>query len=95
MLTKVFPKGSLKKEPVDYAKGRSENDFVDYLNEIAGTYRLVGGLLNDKAGRIVDLDELVKKLTAATTAVEKSSVYTEVEQVLSKLTSTYLSPLFF
>src|SRR5271154_98330 len=91
VLILVFPKGSSKKEPVNYEKGRSEKDLVDFLNEKAGTHRLVGGALNDNAGKIVDLDELAKKLAAATTKAEESFVYTELEQVLSKLTSTFRS----
>jgi protein disulfide-isomerase A6 len=91
LFTLVFPKGSSKKEPVSYEKGRSEKDLVDFLNEKAGKHRLVGGALNDKAGRIVDLDELAKKLAAATTKAEESFVYTELEQALSKLTSTFHS----
>jgi protein disulfide-isomerase A6 len=90
-LTLVFPKGSSKKEPVNYEKGRSEKDLVNFLNEKADKHRLVGGALNDNAGRIVDLDELAKKLVAATTKAEESFVYTELEQVLSKLTSTFRS----
>jgi protein disulfide-isomerase A6 len=86
----VFPKGSSKKEAINYEKGRTEKDFVDYLNENAGTHRLVGGALSDKAGRIVDLDELAKKLATATTKEEEGYVYTELEQVLAKLTSRYL-----
>ena len=85
----VFPKGSSKKEPVDYDDGRSEEEFVEFLNEKAGTNRLVGGALNDNAGRIVDLDELAKKLSAATNEAEKSSVFTEVEKVLAKVHSKW------
>lgn len=85
----VFPKGSSKKEAVDYEKGRTEKDFVDFLNENAGTHRLVGGALSDKAGRIVDLDELAKKLAAATTKGEEGYVYTELEQVLANHASRY------
>ena len=85
----VFPKGSSKKEAVDYEKGRTEKDFVDFLNENAGTHRLVGGALSDKAGRIVDLDELAKKLAAATTKEEEGYVYTELEQVLANHASRY------
>ena len=85
----VFPKGSSKKEPVAYNGGRTEKDLVDFLNEHAGTNRLVGGSLNDNAGRIVDLDELAKKLASATTEAERGYVYTELEQVLARVTSEY------
>jgi len=88
-LISVFPKGSDKKEPLNYEQGRSEKDFVDYLNEKAGTHRLVGGGLSDSAGRIVDLDELARKVSAAISDEEKNPIYTELQEVLSKLTSPY------
>jgi thiol-disulfide isomerase/thioredoxin len=44
---KFFPKGG---EPVDYTGGRSEADFVAFLNEKCGTHRAVGGGLNDEVG---------------------------------------------
>jgi len=85
----VFPKGS-KKEPVNYEKGRTEKDFIDFLNENAGTSRVAGGGLSDNAGRIIDLDQLAEKLAAATSKAEEGQVYSELEQVLGKITSRYL-----
>lgn len=41
-----FPKDN--KEGVPYQGGRSEADFVNYLNENCGTSRAVGGGLSDK-----------------------------------------------
>lgn len=58
---KFFPKGT--STPVDYDGGRSEQDFVTYLNEKAGTHRVVGGGLDAKAGTIDILDTIVGKLT--------------------------------
>lgn len=94
LLIIVFPKGKDKKEPVAYEQGRSEQDFVGYLNEKAGTHRVAGGGLTESAGRIVDLDALAGKLSSAISEAEKSSVYTQLEQVLSKLTSAYLTTSF-
>ncbi|KAL4940906.1 hypothetical protein BDV06DRAFT_195683 [Aspergillus oleicola] len=56
---KFFPKGST--EGVAYNGARTEEAFIDFLNEHAGTHRAVGGGLNDKAGTIDVLDELVAK----------------------------------
>ncbi len=56
---KYFPKGSTTPEP--YNGGRSEKDFVSFINEKAGTHRAVGGGLDTMAGRISELDELVKQ----------------------------------
>lgn len=41
-----------------YESGRDEESFVEYLNEKAGTHRMPGGGLNDKAGRVPELDEV-------------------------------------
>lgn len=43
---KFFPKGA--SEPIAYEGARSEEAFVDYLNEKCGTFRAVGGALNEK-----------------------------------------------
>jgi endogenous inhibitor of DNA gyrase (YacG/DUF329 family) len=43
---KFFPKGN-DKSPIDYNQGRSEADFVSFLNEHCGTHRAPGGGLND------------------------------------------------
>jgi protein disulfide-isomerase A6 len=89
----VFPKGSSKKEAVNYEGARTEKDLVEYLNKQAGKHRLAGGTLDDNAGRIVDLDELAKKLAAATDEAEIGYVYTEVNQFVEKTNSKY-SPLY-
>ena len=60
---KYFPKGS--KEAVDYTGGRSEADFVEFMNEKAGTHRMVGGGLDVKAGTIDALDSIVSTLTGS------------------------------
>ncbi|KAJ7170695.1 protein disulfide isomerase [Mycena crocata] len=60
---KFFPKGST--EPESYEGGRSEADFVDFLNEKCGTYRAVGGGLSDQAGRLAEFDALATKFFAA------------------------------
>lgn len=59
---KFFPKGSSTAE--DYGGGRSEEDFVEFLNGKAGTHRVAGGGLDDKAGTIASLDEIIFKLAS-------------------------------
>jgi len=64
---KFFGKGKENKEnPIAYNGGRSEQAFVDFLNEKCGTQRAIGGGLNDLAGRIPSLDELAQKFVDAT-----------------------------
>jgi len=56
---KFFPKGS--KDPENYEGGRAENDFIEFLNLKAGTHRIVGGSLDNKAGTIDSLDSVIAK----------------------------------
>jgi protein disulfide-isomerase A6 len=71
---KFFPKGS--STPVPYEGGRTEADFVAYLNEHCGTHRAVGGGLNEQAGRLAQLDTLASRFFSAT-ADARSAVYEE------------------
>ena len=63
---KYFPKGSTT--PEDYNGGRTEADFVEFMNEKAGTHRMVGGGLDLKAGTISALDSVVNTLTGSNIA---------------------------
>lgn len=65
---KFFPKGSTS--PIAYEGGRSEADFVAYLNEKAGTHRVPGGGLDATAGTIAALDTLVAKLTGGSSIAD-------------------------
>ncbi|KAI6039903.1 thioredoxin-like protein [Pisolithus marmoratus] len=60
---KFFPRGG--KEVEDYNGARSEEAFVNFLNERCGTNRAVGGGLNDQAGRLAELDAIAQKFLAA------------------------------
>lgn len=56
---KFFPKGS--KDPENYEGDRTESDFIEFLNLKAGTHRVVGGGLDNKAGTIDFLDNIIAK----------------------------------
>lgn len=56
---KFFPRGE-GKEAEDYTGGREVKNFVDFLNERAGTFRDEKGDLLPEAGRVPALDDLVK-----------------------------------
>lgn len=60
---KFFPRGG--KEVEDYEGARTEEAFVNFLNEKCGTNRAVGGGLNDQAGRLAELDAIAPKFLAA------------------------------
>lgn len=78
---KYFPKGSTT--PEAYTGGRTEKDFVDFLNQKAGTHRTVGGGLDATAGTVAALDSLVAKLTGGAgledVAAEVSKAATELK----------------
>lgn len=82
---KFFPKGSKEAEP--YNGGRSEADLVKFINEKAGTHRVVGGGLDALAGTIPALDKLVKKYTSGESSLE--SVTKEITTASKDLKDTY------
>ncbi|KAK1924429.1 thioredoxin-like protein [Papiliotrema laurentii] len=61
---KFFPKGS-DKTPIPYNSGRTEEQFIEFLNEHCGTHRGVGGLLSDTAGRVLTLDFFAQQFFSA------------------------------
>ena len=70
---KFFGKGGESKEnPIAYNGPRSEQAFVDFLNEHCGTQRAIGGRLNHLAGRLPSLDEVAQKFIDATADVRTS-----------------------
>ncbi|SJL09780.1 related to protein disulfide-isomerase A6 precursor [Armillaria ostoyae] len=69
---KFFSKDN--KEGISYEGGRSEVDFVNFLNEKCGTHRAVGGGLTGKAGRLPNFDALASKFFAAADDLKKSVV---------------------
>ncbi|KAH7325400.1 protein disulfide isomerase [Rhizoctonia solani] len=75
---KFFPKGSSTKEAVSYDFGRSETDFVKFLNEQCGTQRAVGGGLNELAGRLPSLDTLAQSFYSAD-KIARETIYAEVK----------------
>ncbi|KZT20154.1 protein disulfide isomerase [Neolentinus lepideus HHB14362 ss-1] len=79
---KFFPKG-VKGEPEAYNGPRTEDAFVEYLNGKCGTHRTPGGLLNDLAGRLPELDTLASKFFVATGEV-RDVVYKEALSLAAK-----------
>jgi protein disulfide-isomerase A6 len=76
-----------KEEPETYEGGRTEEDFVAYLNEKCDTQRAVGGGLNDKAGRHPTLDDLASRFLDATSEV-RQSILAEASKVSSEIGTT-------
>ncbi|KAI0353851.1 protein disulfide isomerase [Trametes cingulata] len=76
-----FPKDN--KEGIDYDGPRTEEAFVEYLNEKCGTHRTVGGLLDDTVGRLEELDKLAAKFYEETAPTRQ-----ELLKQASELAST-------
>ncbi|KAF2104821.1 disulfide isomerase [Rhizodiscina lignyota] len=60
---KYFPAGSTEAEK--YEGGRTEKDFIAFINEKAGTHRAVGGGLDATGGTIAAMDTVVDKILAS------------------------------
>lgn len=79
---KFFPKEN--KAGQDYDGGRDVDDFVNFINEKAGTSRDSKGQLTSKAGVVESLDALVKELVAAGEE-EKKAILSRIEEEASSL----------
>ncbi|OZJ05272.1 hypothetical protein BZG36_01960 [Bifiguratus adelaidae] len=84
---KFFPKGE-DKTPIDYEGGRSEADFIKFLNEKCGTHRVVGGGLDAEAGKIAELDTIAEKFVKAKEA-DRQTLQAEAKQIASVNKSRY------
>ena len=84
---KFFPRGS--STPVPYEGGRSEEDLIAFMNEKAGTHRVVGGGLDAKAGTIAALDTIVGKITGGGDLASLSKEATKAAQGLKDKYAEY------
>lgn len=75
---KFFPKNN--KEGEEYNGGRSEQDFIDFLNEKCGTNRIAGGGIDDQAGLVADFDALAAKFV--TDPESRASTQEELEKAV-------------
>ncbi|KAG0346872.1 hypothetical protein BG005_000494, partial [Podila minutissima] len=76
---------------VEYEGGRSEQDFVHFINGHVGTQRTVGGRLSTDAGRIAKLDLLAKKFAQASVAADKKAVGEEAMVLADELQDMHAS----
>jgi len=84
-------------EPEVYDGEREEQDFIDFLNKKCNTNRVVGGGLDEKAGRIEILDMFARRFTKAFNSADKDAIAKVIEdasQVVSinknKYTNYYI-----
>jgi len=75
---KFFPKNNKAGE--EYNGGRSEQDFIDFLNKKCGTNRVAGGGIDDQAGLVADFDVLAEIFVTETESRAKTQE--EMEKAL-------------
>lgn len=56
------------KDSEEYSGGRTEEDFVKFINEKAGTHRMADGKLDNKAGVIAEFNDIIAKIQKAMTS---------------------------
>jgi len=66
-----------------YEGGRDLEALVSYINEKAGTHRTSDGGLNEKAGKIEELDDLAKRFVS-TSQEERVTILEETKKVASE-----------
>ncbi|KAK3750483.1 hypothetical protein QZH41_018126, partial [Actinostola sp. cb2023] len=71
-----------KKDGEEYSGGRSEEDFINFMNEKCGTKRRRGGGLNAEAGRIEAFDEFAKNFMSQKD--KRDSIYEEAKALVDK-----------
>ncbi|KDE07233.1 hypothetical protein MVLG_02455 [Microbotryum lychnidis-dioicae p1A1 Lamole] len=81
---KFIPTGGGK--AVDYQGARSEEAFLEFLNEKCGTHRLPGSALSDMAGRIPSLDNLASSYLSPT--AERPKILSQASSIASSLTDS-------
>lgn len=82
---KFFPAGST--EPEAYAGGRSEADFVTFMNGKAGTHRAVGGGLDATGGTIAAMDAIVSKVLESKDGI--ASGVQDIKAAAASITADY------
>ncbi|WWD17476.1 protein disulfide-isomerase domain [Kwoniella shandongensis] len=80
---KFFPKGGA--EPIMYSSGRTEEQFIEYLNEHCGTHRTVTGLLSETAGKVLTLDTLASSFFSAK-LLERPDILNKAREYIGTLT---------
>jgi protein disulfide-isomerase A6 len=83
---KFFPKDG--SEPITYKNARSEEAFVDFLNQHCGTHRSVNGRLLPTAGKVLALDKLAAQFFGASSAEDRSSILTKAKAYIANLTGS-------
>lgn len=73
--------------PRDYQSPRTQEAFIEYINNEAGTHRTAGGLLDDLAGRIPSLDALATTFLSSS-ADARTAVIAQAQELANSLTGS-------
>ncbi|PWN23803.1 hypothetical protein BCV69DRAFT_265077 [Microstroma glucosiphilum] len=80
---KFFPKGS-NKQAQDYDGGRTETNFIQWINSKCGLYRVAGGALSDLAGRLPSLDSLASRFYSTEAETDRSKIVEDARAFLAQ-----------
>ena len=78
-----FPAGE-DQTPIPYQSGRSEAQFIEFLNEHCGTSRSAGGILSEMAGRYPSLDMFASRFFNVEES-ERANVYKTFQAYVASL----------
>jgi protein disulfide-isomerase A6 len=84
---KFFPRGSSSAEK--YEGERSEDALVAFMNEKAGTHRVVGGGLDTKAGTIEAVDLILAKYITSGGLSDVEKATTDISKAIEGLKDKY------
>lgn len=85
---KFFPRGST--EGIDYAQARDMESFIEFINEHAGTHRVIGGGLDAQGGLIEKLDDVLKGYTGNNIDDVAAKLKAAAEGIESKYAAYYV-----
>ena len=75
-------------EPIDYDGERTEEAFVEFLNQHCGTHRTPGGLLDETVGRHPEFDSMASRFLSATGSA-RDKLYSDAELLAGAFGSKY------
>lgn len=84
---KFFARGSTT--PEQYDGGRNEDELVTFMNEKAGTNRVVGGGLDAKAGTIESVDSILAKYITSGGLSDLEKATNDIGKAVQGLKDTY------
>lgn len=81
---KFYPKGE-NAEVIDYDGDRSQEAFLAFINEKAGTYREIGGGLNSKAGVLDNFKDITSRYISSKNLDDMKNLISEASDIAKEV----------